>query len=299
MLIFLDITNGPYQGREAKLKPDQSFTIGRSKQADGTPPRDDFLSRQYCEVFWDSQTCRLHDLDSTNGTWYQNGKINRVELLDGDSFTAGESTFKMVYTDKAAQAEKLPEQDLLEFLKAQSDPLFALLDAARDEKVWKFLEELPSEQYQCLFTGRQARTLAKYGPHLLMVDHSLLEKVLPKFWGESWGYFLSASCDFEQLLQHLRQFLLVKDQATGKQRFFRFYDPRVLRRFLPTCSAAQLAEIFVTVQSFLLEDADPSVLLEYTLANMKLHRRTISVRMDPLPVGEYEKNRIESFSLEI
>jgi hypothetical protein len=286
MLTFLEIISCHSKGQQFKIQAGERLSIGRSRQIDLSLPHDRLLSLQHCELSFDGETVHLRDLDSTNGTWYQNRKINRVELQDGDSFTAGETIFQVVFTEKAAQAEEFSEQNLLEFLKAQSDPLFALLDAARDEQVWKFLEELPPEQYQCLFTGRQARTLAKYGPHLVNMDHALLERLLPQFWGESWGYFLSAPCEFEQLLQHLRQFLLVKDQAAGKERFFRFYDPRVLRRFLPTCAPAQLAEFFGPVRKFLAEDSDPSSLVEFTLANKRLHRNSIRLQQNPPVMAE-------------
>jgi pSer/pThr/pTyr-binding forkhead associated (FHA) protein len=286
MAILLKIGNKAPESLEFQIETGERLGIGRSPQVDVSLPHDRLLSLQHCEISFDGEKVHLRDLDSTNGTWYQNRKINRVELQDGDSFTAGETTFQVVFTERAAQAEELSEQNLLEFLKAQSDPLFALLDSARDEQVWQFLEELPPEQYQCLFTGHQARTLAKYGPHLVNMDHALLERLLPQFWGESWGYFLSASCEFEQLLQHLRQFLLVKDQATGKERFFRFYDPRVLRRFLPTCSGEQLMELFGPINKFLAEDANPSSLLEFTLANKRLHRSSIPLHRNPPVMAE-------------
>ena len=50
MKFLLEITNGLYQGREAKLQPSQSLTIGRGQKADVTLPRDEFLSRQHCEL---------------------------------------------------------------------------------------------------------------------------------------------------------------------------------------------------------------------------------------------------------
>jgi hypothetical protein len=39
----------------------------------------------------------------------------------------------------------------------------------------------------------------------------------------------------------------------GERLLFRFYDPRVLGEFLPTCEAAQLREMFGPVQRFMLE----------------------------------------------
>ena len=46
---------------------------------------------------------------------------------------------------------------------------------------------------------------------------------------------------------------MVNSEETGEEVYFRFYDPRVLRVFLPTCSVRQKAELFGEIRSFLLE----------------------------------------------
>jgi uncharacterized protein DUF4123 len=43
--------------------------------------------------------------------------------------------------------------------------------------------------------------------------------------------------------------------------YFRYYDPRVLRVFLPTCNTQELAAVFGPVKSFVLEDDDPNTML--------------------------------------
>lgn len=40
--------------------------------------------------------------------------------------------------------------------------------------------------------------------------------------------------------------------------YFRFYDPRVLRRFLPVCTPDQLYAFFGPIDYFLFEDEDPA-----------------------------------------
>jgi hypothetical protein len=59
--------------------------------------------------------------------------------------------------------------------------------------------------------------------------------------------------------------LLEVQTPDGPKRFFRYYDPRVLRNFLPTCDAAQLREMFGPVDRFDLEAPDSSSLLRYRL----------------------------------
>ncbi len=50
-----------------------------------------------------------------------------------------------------------------------------------------------------------------------------------------------------------RRFLRIKTDD-GQQLYFRYYDPRVLSIFLPTCDASQLQEFFGPVNQFIIED---------------------------------------------
>jgi len=62
---------------------------------------------------------------------------------------------------------------------------------------------------------------------------------------------------------------MVHDEA-GKPLYFRFYDPRVLRTYLPTCNASELAQIFGPVECYVQEGEDPGVLLRFRQAGGKL-----------------------------
>jgi hypothetical protein len=53
--------------------------------------------------------------------------------------------------------------------------------------------------------------------------------------------------------RYLRKFLMLEDVSTGNQLYFRFYDPRVLRMFLPTCTAEQRTEFLGPLGSILAE----------------------------------------------
>ena len=69
----------------------------------------------------------------------------------------------------------------------------------------------------------------------------------------------------------MRRFLTVYDH-TGKPMYFRYYDPRVLRVFLPTCTPAEQQTMFGPVQSYFAEDEDPDSLLEFTLQQGRVVR---------------------------
>ena len=93
-------------------------------------------------------------------------------------------------------------------------------------------------------------------------------------WGRRWGIFLTSTQPLKDLRRHLRRFLVVEDDRRGEQLYFRFYDPEVLRVFLPTCLPGQAAELFSDVDAFLCEGADGALL-----------RRD---RRDALPEGSEE-----------
>jgi hypothetical protein len=53
---------------------------------------------------------------------------------------------------------------------------------------------------------------------------------------------------------------------------FRYYDPRVLRTYLPTCSQQDLGEFFGPVLNYVVEGEDPAELLRFQFAGGKLAR---------------------------
>jgi hypothetical protein len=73
--------------------------------------------------------------------------------------------------------------------------------------------------------------------------------------------------------RHFRSFLTVYD-PDGKPLLFRYYDPRVLRVYLPTCDARELETVFGPVVAYLLEGEDPGDLLRFELSSGALQRRT-------------------------
>jgi hypothetical protein len=68
--------------------------------------------------------------------------------------------------------------------------------------------------------------------------------------------------------------LLVERERDGKLLYFRFYDPRVLRRFLPTCDAEQLRQLFGPIDAFVMEGDDPHQCIEARLAHHALELTT-------------------------
>lgn len=154
---------------------------------------------------------------------------------------------------------------LEQLLFAPGTAVFALLDAARDTGVLKLLEtgDCP---YACLYTRQAAATYRAYAPYLVQLSRGtrVLKTLLTRAWGHGIGYFVGTHSDGETLSTHLRKFLFVELPHTGRQAYFRFYDPRVMRSFLPTCTGEQLDDLLRDQLAWLLiEDADAGQALSF------------------------------------
>lgn len=146
--------------------------------------------------------------------------------------------------------------------KGTRDDLWALVDAARDRRLyWSLVNSyLP---FSCLFAGTLPETVERVAPYLIEMraDDSFTELMLSG-WGRSFGVYLECDRPLAELRHHLRTFLTVTD-PTGAKMLFRYYDPRVLRAYLPTCDGDELRTVFGPIRAFWMEARDPAVMLEY------------------------------------
>jgi hypothetical protein len=151
------------------------------------------------------------------------------------------------------------------------DSLFLLLDAARNPGLPLRLKAA-NAQHECLYQGPTAAELWFVAPYLLRCERGspLLTWLLANGWGESWGVFASAAVDLASLRQHFRKLLLVKLDGEDANFYFRFYDPRVLRIFLPTCTPEQVVEFFGPIHSFVTEDRGPAGGVKFRLSPIGL-----------------------------
>jgi hypothetical protein len=157
--------------------------------------------------------------------------------------------------------------------------VWMVADGARDRRVvWALRDS--HLRHSCLYSGPLAPELEFTAPYLVRFDHqdAGTRSFLSQAWGNNWGVFLKADESMERLRRHLREFLIVRD-SHGSRLVFRYYDPRVLKVYLPTCTADELRTVFGPIERFWMEDEDPRAGLEFRLDEMRLLRQTF-------PVGE-------------
>jgi hypothetical protein len=163
--------------------------------------------------------------------------------------------------------------------------VFAILDAARNERVFELLVSL-SPDSACLFSGKLPRVLAKAVPYLVMLerDTPFTDAILTEGWGDSWGIYFTSDLDLGNLRHHFRRFLKVKNKRTKKTLFFRYFDPRVLRVYLPTCTGEELTYVLDPLHRCVVEGEDSADLQIYSLQHplfqgqdVRLETRTVRV----------------------
>lgn len=152
---------------------------------------------------------------------------------------------------------------------------YAVLDGAAVPDV---LDHLVSDTPPnvCLYRGELEPDMAEVAPYLVQLEAEspFLEWLLREGWGKSWGVFVQTTVPLEDLRRHFRRSLIVHDPE-GEPMYFRYYDPRVLRIFLPTCNAEELRSMFGPVSRFLVEAEDPARCLEFSLQEGALKCRSL------------------------
>jgi len=155
--------------------------------------------------------------------------------------------------------------------------VWAVLDGARDRRIYGFLLD-SYLNYSCLYAGALHPDLEVAAPYLVQLDFEdrYARRLIEQAWGNSWGIFLRADIRMERLRRHLRTFLVALG-PNGKRLVFRYYDPRVLRVYLPTCVPAELATMFGPIDRFWTEAVQPDTLQEFRFDRKSLIQSRIEL----------------------
>ncbi|MBI4705788.1 MAG: DUF4123 domain-containing protein [Deltaproteobacteria bacterium] len=258
MILVIEIDSGPLVSRRLVVRPGESARIGRER-GDLVVAHDAGMSGVHFALVGTPEGGRVRDLNSTTGTFLNAAPVLDAVLRHGDQIRAGSTSFTVAMAaDERAlglprPACPAPEPPALGALRSLAEPLFAVLDAARDGRILDLLRTIESE-HASLYEGLAAERLVDVAPYLVRLPpgSALLEALVREGWGHCWGIYLTSRRPFGAVREFLRQFLVVELEGEGKV-LFRFYDPRVLREFLPVCTARQQSLLFADVAAYLVE----------------------------------------------
>lgn len=169
-------------------------------------------------------------------------------------------------------------ESLSQYLFSEEEArVFAVLDGASIPDLLTNLDRCQPE-YVCLYRGELEPDMEEVAPYLVQVEpgSEFAEWLVGQGWGKHWGVFAVSSEDLRAMRRHFRAFLIVHDND-GKPLYFRYYDPRVLRVYLPTCNAEELATVFGPVECYILEDEDSNAALRFSISSGSLRKEDLQL----------------------
>jgi pSer/pThr/pTyr-binding forkhead associated (FHA) protein len=241
---ILQVRWGPMAYRKSILEPGQRLRVGRDETMDVSLSHDARLEGAHFELAWDGSRCWIRDLKTQTGTLLDGQPVKEGPVPHGGWIRAGGTESK---------------SEALRALSTQEN-LYAILDTARSNRILTLLQESVDDHHS-LYEGPQGAALAEVAPYLVRLPKGsrLLKSLIQEGWGNSWGVYLTSGAPFKEVRRHFRKFLMVELEDWDGRFYFRFYDPRVLRQFLPTCTAQQKTEVFGPTASFLYETLEEGI----------------------------------------
>ncbi|ATB42651.1 hypothetical protein CYFUS_008130 [Cystobacter fuscus] len=268
---ILQVRWGPMAHHKAIIEPGQVLRVGRAPSTGLAVPHDAQLAEEQFEISWSGKRGWMHGMTGPTGMLLDGEQVEQGEVFNGTWLRAGQTDFS-VYFERTTPPRE-PEQPepswlvnykarALEVLRAQRAPLYAVVDAARDQRILELLHE-SVEECHSLYEGPQGTALAEVAPYLVSLprkDSWLLEALVQEGWGAHWGVYLLCAQPVIQLRRHFRKFLMVEAEGVESRLYFRYYDPRVLGTFLPTCPPASRKEFFGDIEGFIFSGTDGEVI---------------------------------------
>lgn len=138
--------------------------------------------------------------------------------------------------------------------------VYAVLDGAAIPGLLGKAQECQIEPV-CLYRGDLIPAMTAAAPYQVTLERGspFTHWLIQEGWGRHWGIFAVSRADWRPLREHLCSLTQVYD-PDYQPIYFRYYDPRVLRVYLPTCDAGELRTVFGPITRLICEDEEGGLL---------------------------------------
>jgi pSer/pThr/pTyr-binding forkhead associated (FHA) protein len=124
--------SGKYQGGEFPLPTNSEIIVGRSSDLDMVLV-EDMVSRRHAKISVNSDAVAIQDLGSTNGTFVNGERVERMTLTEGDRVLIGTSIIKLVTTEGPPSTASQPKKRLEEVAAGRRTNQVRSMSGAIDE----------------------------------------------------------------------------------------------------------------------------------------------------------------------
>ena len=121
---------------------------------------------------------------------------------------------------------------------------------------------------QSLFKGTKDEALSDVAPYIFQVDDQLFKKINDPIASLKAIVVLESAEKIDNLLSHFHQFIYAK--INGQENYFRFWDARVLARFLPESNDEKRNDFFEGINCFYSINPENATAKNYSLKRGKL-----------------------------
>ncbi len=147
--------------------------------------------------------------------------------------------------------------------------VYAILDGAQDKRIEELIRkgELKSS---CLYEGKLSYKMTTAAPYLVRLekDHPQTINIIQQGWGNNWGIYAITYPPASLIkVRHNCRKIAKAIGPDGERLVFRYYDPRVLRTYLPTCSTTDAAKVFGPITDYVMEGKEKDTIHRFRLSN--------------------------------
>jgi hypothetical protein len=140
-----------------------------------------------------------------------------------------------------------------------------------------------------LYLGTDEEEILEVGPYLVELKNEKVINWIVRNSGKNWGIFLDSRLEKDKLIKELQKLILVK-RNEGKQDYFRFYDPRVMMKYIPSSSLEQLNTLFGKhANSIICETESKEIYVKYTYQKEKLKIEKIQVEKEKKTISNKDE----------
>lgn len=143
--------------------------------------------------------------------------------------------------------DKQIDQVQEELFKNEDVFVYAVIDGAScPELRFKIYDWQPTSS--CLWSGKLEPDLEEVAPYMVMLEKNteFTRWLIKEGFENHWNIYVTSKLESKAFRKQIRKLQLVRS-PNGKTLLFRFYDPRVMEMFLPTCDDNQLKEVFTGI----------------------------------------------------
>lgn len=190
--LIVQVQWGPLAFQKALVRPGQTLRVGRAESNGLAIAHDEGMASSHFELAWDGKACQVRAVEGVKEILLDEQSLPSAEASNASWLRAGTTDF-VLYVEGFTPAAEQETADgavlhgqVLQALRKQEGPLFAVMDAAQDPRILVLLRE-SVEQYHSHYEGPQGLALADVAPYLVSLpkESRLLEALVREGWGKS------------------------------------------------------------------------------------------------------------------